>query len=130
MNDEAQNPYASPTADITLLTTGAAAGSNRELLIKCRKQIHALGGIWIFIGTVAIGLAAFLGNTAIKKGDTWTLIVLVLGGLGMVWFVLGVCTCFKQVWAIYVGLVLSYPMHRKPPMTMPARRTTATAPAG
>ena len=102
------NPYQPPAIDVGPPTTGAAATPAAARLVKdFRTQIHALGGFWIFIGCLALALAAFLGGT-VDPEESPAVAMGILGGLGLVWLSLGVLTCYKQLWAVYVGLVLSY----------------------
>ena len=85
---------------------------NRKMIRKFREQIHALGALWIFLGSVAgvIGVIALLGNPGLvdRDGDDQQLLLGFIAATGFVWFVLGVLTCLKQMWAVYVALALSY----------------------
>lgn len=113
MNDspkpaDAPNPYQPPAIDVGSLPTGAAATPAAYKLVKdFRTQIHALGAFWIFIGGLALALVAFAASL-VDPGESPALFMGILGGLGLVWLALGVLTCCKQIWAVYVGLVLSY----------------------
>jgi len=79
-----------------------------EELKKFRGEARGVGCFWIFIGTLVViaGLGLMAGgaqNVGLPPG-----IGLLLMGLGAVWLILGVFACLKQLWALYVGLVLSY----------------------
>jgi hypothetical protein len=105
---DSPNPYQAPAIDTGHVPTGAASTAAAASLVKdFRTQIHALGGFWIFIGSLALALAAFLGGT-VDPEESPAVAMGILGGLGLVWLTLGVLTCYKQLWAVYVGLVLSY----------------------
>src|SRR4051794_18067271 len=84
----------------------------RKMIRKFREQIHALGALWIIIGALAgaIAIVALQGrpDLAARVGGEQQAVLLLVAGMGLVWFVLGVLTCLKQMWAVYVALVLSY----------------------
>jgi hypothetical protein len=96
-DDSAANPY--PAVD-------------RKLLRKFREQIHALGALWIIIGSLAgvLAVVTLQGNRdlAAGLGSDEQIVLILIAGMGLVWFVLGVLTCLKHMWAVYVALVLSY----------------------
>ena len=107
------NPYEPPREASQLYSPVYQAGNieHFKLLKQFRQQIHALGGFWIFIGSVATALSIFLatsaGNALGMRGEN-IILVAVVGVAGVIWFSVGVATCFKQMWAVYVGLGLSY----------------------
>ena len=93
-------------------TTNAVADElkpeSRELLIKFRQQIHAVGGIWIMVGTVLalVGLYILFSTQVpaflkAQRGDVELV-------LGCAFLLLGVYTCRKDMSALAVGLILSY----------------------
>lgn len=87
---------------------GALGAENRELLIKFRQQIHAVGGVWIFFGVMYLLLGSYVlfsnpGFLNIQSNGA-----MMLGGLGCVWIALGVYTCRKEMSALTGGLVISY----------------------
>ena len=55
-----------------------------------------------------MAFAADGGNLLLQVDSEQTLILSAIIGLGVVWIVLGVLTCLKQMWAVYAALVLSY----------------------
>ena len=80
---------------------------DREEIRKFRREMHGLGGFWIFIGAL-VGVAGLVvagaGNVpAEAEAIVGTLIL-----LGLAWIALGVFTCVKHMWAVYIGLGLSY----------------------
>ena len=85
---------------------------DRKMIRKFREQIHALGALWIIIGSLAgaITIIALQGSLdlAARVGGEQQVVLFLIAGTGLVWFVLGVLTCLKQMWAVYVALVLSY----------------------
>ena len=85
---------------------------DRKLVRKFREQIHALGALWIFIGTVTAVLA-FVGlqgnaDVAARVAGNQSALLFVMEVMGIIWLILGVLTCLKQMWAVYVALALSY----------------------
>src|SRR4051812_32960329 len=79
----------------------------RDVVKKFRDQIHALGALWIFFGVVACAIAAvaFSGNNFLANNVGGAQLMLVIvGTMGALWFILGIMTCLKQIWAVYVGL--------------------------
>ena len=83
-----------------------------KLVRKFREQIHALGALWIIIGTLnsVLAVVALQGNRdlAVRIGGDQQWVLILIAGMGVIWFVLGVITCLKHMWAVYVALVLSY----------------------
>ena len=71
---------------------------------KFRQSMHTLGGLWIFIGTTGMLTALALANQPGMEdvGPGFLL------GIFVVFLVVGVCICMKQLWAVYVGLGLAY----------------------
>src|SRR4051812_1723605 len=103
---ENQNPFQSPLmlAEAPLVQSDF----DPQLVAKFRSQIHALGGVWIFFGVVLIGIFAYLVfGSAVHgtRGDSLTIFLIAVGG---VWLGLGIATCLKQMWAVYIGLGLTY----------------------
>jgi hypothetical protein len=110
-NRDDANPYAPPVAGGQDAGAMSLSAPDRALVTKFRQQIHALGAFWIFIGGLAIVLAAIglAGNRGFVNQDRLqSLVLAVVGVIGMGWCLLGVLTCLKHLWAIYVGLALSY----------------------
>jgi hypothetical protein len=112
-NQPSLNPYEPPREAAHAYSPVYQAGNieHFKLLKQFRQQIHALGGFWIFIGSLATGLSIFLfaliGNAPEMRGENIVLVA-IAGIAGIIWFSVGVAACFKQMWAVYVGLGLSY----------------------
>ncbi len=83
-----------------------------ELVKSFRKQVHALGGIWIFFGSLCM-IFAFVfpsirpGNAPMQQEEALGLAV-IFGVLAAFWLTAGICACLKHLWAIYFGLVITY----------------------
>ena len=81
----------------------------RELRGKYNSQMNGLGGLWIFLGCLAllavIAISCFEPPPGMQKTPA---VLLVVGIITLGWFVAGIGTCLKQRWAVYVGLTLSY----------------------
>jgi len=104
-NMNSENPYQAPI-QAAPVPTDSPSRLNRMAEKKFQQQIIALGGFWICTGLVAIAVALAL---PIPKGNLangmW---ILILGGMGVLWTVIGTLTCMKMIPAVWVGLVLSY----------------------
>ncbi len=112
MSQDSPNPYQSPAAPSPAIPPSSEAHEHLHKVLKdFRSQIIALGAFWIFIGVVAITAGVFVGymaNQADQDPATMKILLAILGVMGAIWVGLGVCVCFKQIWALYVALVLSY----------------------
>jgi hypothetical protein len=104
------NPYQAPSLAAGMPAIDAREAEVRAKIKKFRDQIHALGAFWIIIGTVAIGLGSFVlaGTPGEVIAAGWELLGAIVVVQGIAWFGLGVATCLKQMWAVYIALVLSY----------------------
>lgn len=103
------NPFEAPSENSS--ASGSTPPELRGVLIKFRQQMTALGGLWTFFGVLT--LAAVIALTAlsdqIPNPELQSIFVLaVLGGSSVLWLTVGIATCFKQMWAVYVGLGISY----------------------
>jgi hypothetical protein len=102
------NPY-QPSAPAPVLT--AIDTRDAELRVKIKKfrdQIHALGALWIILGGVSFALGLFLFTAANAELEGASILAGVVVVTGICWLGLGVATCLKQMWAVYIGLGLSY----------------------
>lgn len=107
-----ENPYQSPAllADEEAIVAEMAV-KDRLLLRKCQQQMVGLGLIWMGLGIVGLGLAAFImldASTQALAATFYAMIGLVILS-SLLQFLAGVLTCFKQLSAVYLGLVISYP---------------------
>lgn len=80
--------------------------SEMEFVGHFHQQIVALGVLWILVFGLVPGLAAYRFASE-GRGDSGYLAIL-LAGSALAWTVLGVLACLKRIWAVHVGLVLSY----------------------
>jgi hypothetical protein len=103
------NPYASPSFD-PVKTLVVSTVDMARLVKQYRQQMHSLGALWIIIGSLLLilgGVVGFMpGNDNVDNFVMLGIFVV----MGLIWLGLGVLTCLKQMWAVYVGLVLSYLM--------------------
>ena len=107
------NPYKTPAQSYEPSAAAQAYARDvdtretMETIKKFREQMHALGALWIIIGAIALGLSLYTMNE--MPGDENAFgVVVVFGFFGLLWFGLGIATCFKLIGAVYVGLVISY----------------------
>ncbi len=94
--------------DRSYRTKGSGSRSTRTKLERFRKEIHGLGGFWIFIGAVALIVCVLVLAADAPNADMPPEALVILIPLTILWLVIGVCTCLKQMWAVYTGLVMSY----------------------
>ncbi len=112
--DDQTNPFETPTADPKMPDGMDKRAVEHDTIKKFRMEIHALGAALILIGSgcCLVGVSAMMvGPWPLHLGrflgsEFWGR----LGGLGISCIVLGVLTCFKQMWAVYVGLLASWIM--------------------
>lgn len=108
------NPYQAPQQNLGAFPGVDTSGLDRSLIKKFRDQIHALGALWIIFGAIAAGVGAFvvvgagMGLMGVQGAEIPAFLPFLILGLGVMWVVVGVFTCVKQMWAVYVGLGLSY----------------------
>lgn len=102
------NPYQSPVVEA--VDERLAPPPEIKILKRFRREMQGLGGVWVFSG--ALGLFSFL--SMLRSAPVWMVMAadLVLFAIGVgvcgVWVLLGIFACLKQMWAVWVGLVLSY----------------------
>jgi hypothetical protein len=98
------NPYAPPRTSAEAGVHVVPVPVDRVMVKKFRDQILALGVLWIIGGTLAAGIGVF----GLARPSDAPVPLAVVAVLGLAWIVIGVLTCLKHLWAVYVGLVLSY----------------------
>lgn len=81
---------------------------DKELVRKFRREMHGLGGFWIFIGALAFIAGIVIAAAGAGAAGVEPALGVVAVVLGAGWIGIGVFTCLKHAWAVYVGLVLSY----------------------
>lgn len=93
---------------------GAGSGGlDAKFVNRFRREVHALGGFWIFMGVLqalfAIGVYASRDPAAAARfGGMKEVLMIVAAVFTAVYLLVGVLTCIKSLPAIYVGLVLTY----------------------
>lgn len=108
------SPYQPPSAQLADTEhQRQLAGSLPDpgIIKSFRQQIHALGALWIILGGLALLVMALMlgnGNQMNAPRMDAQLQMITIGAMGAAWLLLGVFTCLKQIWAVYVGLTLSY----------------------
>lgn len=105
------NPYASPAYD-PVKSPVVSTVDMVKLVKQFRQQMHSLGALWIIIGSLAVIAGTVFAVSARGAGDDIDqyLITGMFVVMGSIWLGLGIMTCLKQMWAVWVGLVLSYLM--------------------
>ena len=115
-----ENPYKSYDESGRLPAYEAtAAGFDAKLIRKFRGEIHALGAFWMLIGLLTLGLGAAIGTGVFgpvsgglgqvnEQRDAAPILAAVLFAIGALYLLVGLAACMKHLWAVYVGLVLSY----------------------
>lgn len=83
-----------------------------DLIRRFRREIHGLAGVWIFFSVVALGLGLAIMNNGVPmgfgRGGAAEILGLVILGLSVVWGACGFGAAYKQIWAVYLGLILGY----------------------
>lgn len=106
------NPYAAPAIPDPLVQQPVV--STYEMLKdvkRFRSEIHTLGGLWIAVGAFPFGLGilALLETAFESKFSNESLVAAgMFLMIGSPFVVIGFFTCCKQMWAVYVGLILAY----------------------
>ncbi len=106
-----ENPYAPPSSEGGELAPGYHSSEvDAETVKRFRREIQALGVFWGLIGLLilAIGLAIMWGGDLGGSVYGPPIAGIVFLAIGVAWFTLGVLACLKHLWAVYVGLGLSY----------------------
>ena len=117
-HDESKlNPYAAPETSPELFSEPVRSTIDPVLVRNFRQQIHALGGLWIASGllALAIGVGGF-GATAGLWGepgvdvskDQFKILFATATVVGAIFLFLGVAACMKNMWAVHIGLILAY----------------------
>lgn len=78
-----------------------------ELVRQFRREAHGLGGVWVFFGCICLLLAVVAPNMG-NVNEAGPVLAVVFGGIGVGWLTLGIFTFLKHLWAIYLGLAVSY----------------------
>jgi hypothetical protein len=82
----------------------------RDTIVQFRRNIHGLGGFWIFVAVLLVinALVAGGGKDAQVEHEATTFVRVVLSLFAVVFLAIGVLACLKHMWAVYVGIVLTY----------------------
>ena len=102
------NPYQPPAPAPAMPTIDPRDAEIRVKIKKFREQIHALGALWIILGGIAAALGVFLLTAETAADEETPILAGFVIVMGSCWLGLGIATCLKQIWAVYVGLALSY----------------------
>jgi hypothetical protein len=99
------NPYQAPLAYPGVADAVRAEAIDPSVVEKFRDEIVALGAFWIivsfFIGFLSYYVFDINGN---RNGFASAL----LAAMSLLWLALGIFTCMKRMWAVYIGLGISY----------------------
>lgn len=103
------NPYQPPQIETPMFAPAPAVNLRLHKALKdFRSQILALGVAWIILAGLALGAGVLIGAFGELADEATPILLAVVGVAGLLWGGLGICTCLKQMWAVYTGLVLSY----------------------
>jgi len=87
-------------------------GVDPTLPRRFRQQTEALGALWILLGfltSVASLIVLFMFPEEAAQYVRHSQVVLILAAvMGAIWFVLGVLTLLRFMWAVSIGLILGY----------------------
>jgi hypothetical protein len=80
-----------------------------DFVKQFHEQMVALGVLWILVpGLISGAMAFFAIEFAVGHGRDFSFLAIHAAITSGIWVVLGVFVCLKQVWAVHVGLMLSY----------------------
>ena len=81
---------------------GGRGAVDRETIKKFRREMHGLGGLWIFFAILVtgVGIAAFGGNIPNVDAEAATGLGVIMLLLAALWGVVGIFTCLKHMWAV------------------------------
>lgn len=103
------NPYASPQFAPEAATI-VAPYELRKTVRAYRSQWHILGATWILMGcgVLVVGGVVINEHFHVMRRDGFFFLLAMAAGIGGPWLLFGICTCCKQLWAVYAGLAFSY----------------------
>jgi hypothetical protein len=103
------NPYAAPSLPAQKASEFSAHSPELSKVIKdFRAQSLALGVAWIIIGCLNAGVSALILSDQFLPNNALGIVVPMIAALAGTWVIAGIATLAKQLWGIYLGLVISY----------------------
>lgn len=93
--------------DKSLARNLASGGRGFDKIERFRKEMNGLGGLWIFLAVMSFGGIAIMAN-GLPGRRLPPEVAVIAAAFGVVLLIAGICTCTKQMWAVYVGLAISY----------------------
>jgi hypothetical protein len=72
------------------------------------RQINGLGCLWTFFGVLCVALVVLAISVMEGELDVASEELMVIGVIASAWLLAGIGSFMKQVWAVWVGLVMSY----------------------
>jgi DNA-directed RNA polymerase subunit M/transcription elongation factor TFIIS len=97
--------YCGEVFDATLRRAGHG-GIDPDKIRRFRREMHGLGGFWIFLGCVALLATVAVANLQQRGNDGATMPILLV--LTLLYFAIGIFVFLKQIWAVWTGLVFAY----------------------
>ena len=95
--------YCGEVFDESLKGSTGGGYADTETLRKFRREMHGLGGFWIFLGCLVLFATVVAANAQAEE-----VAVPILLGLTLLYFVIGTFVFLKHLWAVWVGLVFAY----------------------
>jgi hypothetical protein len=96
--------YCGEVFDDTLKRSGHGR-VDADQIRRFRREMHGLGGFWIFMGCLMLLLSVLAANVqAVLEGP----LVAILLVLTLIYFGIGGFIFAKHMWAVWTGLVLAY----------------------
>jgi hypothetical protein len=99
--------YCGEVFDETLRRAPGHEQVDSEMIRRFRREVHALGGFWIFVGALFFLAGLGAGELEDRFVDVDTVRAIAFA-IGFSMAFIGIMACMKQLWAIYTGLVASY----------------------
>lgn len=98
--------YCGEVFDASLKGSAGGGYADTETVRKFRREMHGVGGFWMFIGCLVLLVTVLAANAPPAQAEQVPVPILL--GLTLLYFVIGTFVFLKHMWAVWVGLVFAY----------------------